>query len=188
MAIRAENSSPNRNTAAGLRTELARKIASYVGSSEKRVTEIPGLSLHRRTSPTAPCSALYESSVIVIAQGRKRVDLGGTPFIYDPTRYLLTSVDLPVVTRVVDATEQAPCLAMLLKLQLPLVRELLNREEIQITAAPSEGPAMATGETTPEFLGACCRRWRLCVHQRPALSGGDRLSDLGFRGAELARC
>ncbi|MCL4395586.1 MAG: AraC family transcriptional regulator, partial [Chloroflexi bacterium] len=115
---------PTPGRTAELRAELARKIALWIGASEKLITEIPGLSLHRRTAPTAPCSATYEPSVIVIAQGRKRVDLGGNTFIYDSSRYLLTSIDLPVMTRVVEATEQAPCLALSLKLQIPVVREL----------------------------------------------------------------
>jgi len=38
----------------------------------------------------------YEPGVTVIAQGRKRVELGRNIFIYDATRFLLT----PVVSRV----------------------------------------------------------------------------------------
>jgi AraC-like DNA-binding protein len=140
-----------------LRAELARKIALFMGSAEKRVTDIPGLTLVRLTAPTAPCSMTYEPSVTVIAQGRKRVDLGQTPFIYDASRFLLTSVDLPVISRVIEASEEAPCLALSLKLEMPVVRELLSREEIQVAEAPSDSPAMATGETTVEFLSACCR-------------------------------
>ena len=33
----------------------------------------------------------YEPGVTVIAQGRKRVDLGGTTFMYGEGQYLLTS-------------------------------------------------------------------------------------------------
>jgi AraC-like DNA-binding protein len=140
-----------------LRTELARKIALFMGSAEHRATDIPGLTLHRRTTPTAPCPATYEPSVIVIAQGRKRVDLGRTTFIYDASRFLLTSIDLPIVSRVIEASEAAPCLALALKLEMPVVRELLSREEIEVAGAPSDSPAMSTGETTAEFLSACCR-------------------------------
>ena len=140
-----------------LRTELARKVALFVGQAENRATEISGLTLHRRTSPTAPCSMMYEPGVTVIAQGRKRVELGRTTFLYDASRYLLTSVGLPVVSRVIGATEEMPCLALALKLEMPMVRELLGREEIQVSDAGSEGPGMATGETTVEFLSACCR-------------------------------
>src|SRR5512147_2247772 len=113
--------SPAPDGAHELRTELARKIALFIGSEENRATDIPGLTLHRRSAPTAPCSMTYEPSVTVIAQGRKRVDLGSTTFIYDSSRYLLISVDLPVVSRVIEASEAEPCLALMLQLEMPVV-------------------------------------------------------------------
>jgi hypothetical protein len=109
-----------------LRADLARKIALFIGSAENRATDIPELTLHRRTAPTAPCSMTYQPSVTVIAQGRKRVELGRIVFIYDASRFLLTSVDLPEVGRVIQASEKAPCLALSLKLEMPVVRELLS--------------------------------------------------------------
>jgi len=157
MKNRGAEASPSRDPAYELRAALARRIALFMGSAESRATEIPGLTLHRRTAPTAPCPATYEPSVTVIAQGRKRVELGPNIFIYDASRFLLTSVDLPVISRVIEASEQTPCLVLSLKLELPVVRELLSREEIQVAEAPSDSPAMATGATTVEFLSACCR-------------------------------
>ncbi len=157
MKNRADIASPLRDPAHELRTELARRIASFVGSAENRATGIPGLTLHRRTAPTAPCSMTYEPGLTVIAQGRKRVELGRKIFLYDASRFLLTSVDLPVVSRVVEASEKAPCLAMSLKLEMSMVREVLSKEEIQLAEAPSDRPGMAIGETTVEFLRPCCR-------------------------------
>src|SRR6516225_2314065 len=113
------HATPRPDRARELRAELAGKIALFVGSAEIRATEIPGLSLYRRTSPTAPCSMTYEPGVTVIAQGRKRVELGRAVFIYDSSRYLLTSLDLPVVSRVIEASESVPCLALSLKLEMP---------------------------------------------------------------------
>ena len=106
----------------------------------------------------------------VIAQGRKRVDLGGTTFIYGESRYLLTSLDLPIVSQIIEASEAAPCLAMSLKLEMPVIRELLSRNEIQAAEAPSNSPAMATGEVTVEFLSACCRLVDLLDTPRHSLS------------------
>jgi AraC-like DNA-binding protein len=164
---------PAPNAAGELRAELARKITLFVGSAEKRATEIPGLTLHRRTGPTAPCSATYEPGAVVVAQGRKRVDLGRNTFIYGDSRYLLTAIDLPTVSQVIEASEQAPCLAMALKLELPMIRELLSREEIDVAETQPDKPAMATGETTVEFLSACCRLIDLLGTPRdiPFLSG-----------------
>jgi AraC-like DNA-binding protein len=146
-----------RDQAQALRTELARRIALFIGSAENRAMEIPGLTLHRRTAPTAPCSMTYQPGVTVIAQGRKRVELGRKIFIYDASRFLLTAVDLPVVSRVIEASEKAPCLALSLKLEMGVVRELLSRDEIAVAETPSDSPGMAIGETTVEFLSACCR-------------------------------
>ena len=152
-----EDAKRNGDERSSLSIDLARKIALHIGSAEIRITDVPGLSLHRRTRPTTPCSATYAPSVIVIAQGRKQVELGGNTFIYDPSRYLLTSVDLPAVARVVDASEASPCLAMTLKLEMPVVRELLGRDEIQVSTPSSARPAMGAAQTTDELLDACCR-------------------------------
>jgi AraC-like DNA-binding protein len=157
MKHRSEDAAPLPDRAVAWRAELAHKIALFMGSAEKRVTDIPGLIIVRRTAPTAPCQVTYDPGVTVIAQGRKRVDLGRNTFIYDASRFLLTAIDLPVVSRVIEASEAAPCLAMSLKLEMPAIREVLNREEIQVAEAPSGSPGMATGETTVEFLSACCR-------------------------------
>jgi AraC-like DNA-binding protein len=168
-----KHASPLSEQARQLRTELARKIALFMGSEENRATDVPGLALHRRIAPTAPCSMTYEPGVTVMAQGRKRVVLGQTTFIYGESRYLLTSVDLPIVSQIVEASEEAPCLAMSLKLEMPVIRELLSHEEIHIAEAPSDSPAMATGALTAEFLSACCRLVDLLNTPRdiPFLSG-----------------
>ena len=145
------------NRAEELRAELAFKVAQLIGPAEKLATPIPRLTLHRRTAPTAPCPATYEPSVIVIAQGRKQVEIGNNRLTYDPSRYLLTSVDLPIVSRVVQASESLPCLALMLKLDISIVREFLSREEFHALDLPVESSAMSTGKVTAEFLGAWCR-------------------------------
>jgi hypothetical protein len=67
-----ENTTLKANAARELRAELARKIASLVGKEENRITEIHGVSLHRRTSPTPPCRTTYHPGVIVVAQGSSK--------------------------------------------------------------------------------------------------------------------
>ena len=140
-----------------LKVELASKVARLIGSAQKQATAIPGLTLHRRTAPTAACHATYEPSVIVVAQGRKEVQIGADTLTYDSSRYLLTSVDLPTVTRVAEASEDAPCLAVSLKLDISIIREFLSRGEFPRSDGSPDGPAMSTGPITVEFLSAWCR-------------------------------
>jgi len=159
--------------ARGFQEELAQKIASFMGKEENRTTQIPGASLHRRTAPTPPCRMTYHPGVIVVAQGSKQVNLGRTSLIYDESRFVVTAVDLPIVSWVAQATEEVPCLALSIKLDMSMVRELLSREEIHIEEAPSDSPAISIGETTPEFLNACCRLVDLLENPQdiPFLSG-----------------
>jgi len=165
-----ENGASKPNPALGA---LARKIASIVGKEEKRITEIPGVSLHQRTAPTPPCRATYHPGILVVAQGRKQVNLGPTSFTYDDSHFLLTAVDLPIVSWVAEASEEVPCLVLSLKLEMSIVREVLSREEIHVVEAPSDSPAMSIGETTPEFRSACCRLLDLLESPKdiPFLSG-----------------
>lgn len=156
-----------------LKSELASKIARHIGSSEKLATAIPRLTLHRRTAPSDGCPVTYEPSVILIPQGRKQVQIGGESLTYDSSRYLLTSVDLPTVAKVIEASEHEPCLAVNLKLDISIVREFLSQEEFHTFDMPPDSPAMSTGQVTAEFLSAWCRLLDLLSSPRdiPFLSG-----------------
>lgn len=156
-----------------LRTALANRIAWFIGSSERLITQIPEVMLVRRTAPSPPCTGTYTPSVIVVAQGSKRVDLGQTTLVYDQSSFLLTSIDLPIVSQVVEASEAKPLLAMAIKLEMPVVRELLSREEVRVHDTFSDSPAMVTGAITAELLGACCRLVDLLATPQdvPYLSG-----------------
>lgn len=139
-----------------MKRDFARRIASLIGSAEKQATAIPRLTLHQRTAPTSACHVTYEPSVIMVAQGRKEAQIGADTLTYDSSRYLLTSVDLPTVTRVSEASSTEPCLAVSLKLEIAIVREFLSREEFRVGELVSGSPAMSTGPVTVELLNA----WR----------------------------
>jgi AraC-like DNA-binding protein len=140
-----------------LLTELAKKISNSLGDSGERATEVPGLMLYRRTAPTVPNPSTYEPSLLVIAQGRIRVDLGKASYVFGQSRFLLTSLELPAVSQVITASEEAPYLAFFLKLDMSTVRDILNTEEVHIPEATSGGCGMGMGETTVELVNSCSR-------------------------------
>jgi len=139
------------------RRVLARKIADRAIAEGDTLTEIPGLRLYRRSLPTACTSATYEPSLVVFVQGQKRINLGKTTYLCDASTFLLTSVDLPVVSQVITATEDEPILGLLLKLELPLVREILSLEEFHSREGSADARGMAIGVTSVELLDACSR-------------------------------
>jgi AraC-like DNA-binding protein len=140
-----------------MRTELARKIAERAVAEGDTLTEIPGLRLYRRSAPTACTSAAYEPSLVVFVQGQKRISVGKTTYLCDGSNFLLTSVDLPVVSQVITATEKEPILGLLLKLEMPLVREILSQQEFHPYDESTDTRGMAVGVTLRELLDACFR-------------------------------
>jgi AraC-like DNA-binding protein len=142
---------------AEMRRELARKIAAHAPKAGAQATAIPGLTLYRRTAPS-PCNpATYEPSLNVFVQGRKRVNLGGATYLCDESTFLLSSVDVPVVSQIVAASEEVPLLSLLLKLDMAVVQGILSQEEFQRREGPSQGRGIAIGKTTVDLLKPCSR-------------------------------
>lgn len=140
-----------------LRAELARKIAERAVQECDTATEIAGLRLYRRSVPSACTSATYEPSLVVFAQGKKRIHLGKATYVCDGSNFLLTSVDLPVVSQVIAATEREPILGLVLKLEMAAVREILSQQEFHLRQESSEARGMAVGVTSPQLLDVCLR-------------------------------
>ncbi|MDR3750167.1 MAG: AraC family transcriptional regulator [Terracidiphilus sp.] len=140
-----------------MRAALARKIAARTAAEADNRTEIPELSLYRRSEPSPCNSATYEPSLVVFVQGKKRIDLGGTTYLCDDSNFLLTSIDLPVVSQVIGATPEAPILGLILRLEMAMVREILSQEEFHFSEAAFDARGMALGTTTIELVDACSR-------------------------------
>src|SRR5512145_2205785 len=104
---------------------LGKSIARWTENGELFTTAIPGLSLFRREEPTGPISGMYEPSICMVAQGAKRVLLGEESFVYDAERYLITSVHLPTVVQITEASPEKPYLGLKLKLDLREISQLM---------------------------------------------------------------
>jgi AraC-like DNA-binding protein len=140
-----------------LRKELVRRIMRHLPVAGEKRTAIPALSLYRRTAPT-PCNpANYEPSLSVFLQGRKRINMGGTTYLCDESNFLLTSVDVPVVSQIIAASEPVPLLSLRLALDMTVVREIISREDFPEPPSSSRARGIAVGKTTPELLSACLR-------------------------------
>jgi len=140
-----------------MRKELASQITDHAPSLGANPTEVPGLVLYRRTTPTACFLATYEPSVTVFVQGRKRVNLAGHVYLCDGSSFLLSSIDVPAESQIVEASEQVPLLSMFLRLDMPTVRDVISREELPESETSVQSRGIAVGETTVGLLGACSR-------------------------------
>jgi AraC-like DNA-binding protein len=67
---------------------------------------------------------MYEPSIVIVCQGRKRGFLGEQTFVYDAQHYLVMAVPLPFECET-EASESEPLLAISIKIDLTVVAELL---------------------------------------------------------------
>ncbi len=160
-----------------MRAELARKIAAHAKDEGPMDTTLPGLILSRRTSPSECFCTTYEPELVVFAQGEKRISVGGTTHLCDGSNFLLTSVDLPVESQIIGASRSEPYLALVLKLEMPVVREILSQDELLTPEVSFGVRGMAVGKTPIELLRVCSRLLDLL----------DTPKDIPFLGSLMQR-
>ena len=124
---------------------LAKSIARWAGNENQMDTAIPGLVLHRWESPTEPTSYTLNASICLIAQGAKRVLLGEEDYVYDATRFLISSVDLPVVANIIEATREKPYLGLILELDLREISQLIVDSGLPLNRSRQVQKGMAVG-------------------------------------------
>jgi AraC-like DNA-binding protein len=122
---------------------------------------LPGVSLLRSSTPTMPMPVVYEPTLCIVAQGRKRAVLGATAFIYDAASYLVASVDLPVMGSVIEASAERPYLCLRLDLDMTALGELAIRHPETRPEAEGLPAGIALNRTTPALLDAATRLVRL---------------------------
>ena len=143
-----------------------RSIARWTDKGEQLTTAVPGLSLFRRDEPTEPISGMYEPSICLVAQGAKRVLLGDDTYVYDAHHYLITSVHLPTVVQIVEASREKPYLGLRLTLNLREVAQLMADSNLPPPRAQQSSRGMATGEVTLPLLTVFQRLIDLLAEQQ----------------------
>ncbi|MCX5516049.1 AraC family transcriptional regulator [Kaistia algarum] len=123
-------------------------------------TAVPRLHLLRSDGTTLPAPAFYEPVFVMAVQGAKRLLVGGQALVYDPTRFLLVAVDLPVTACIVDATPDAPYLCVSLRLDRLAIVDILASLP-PAADRPMQDVSLVLGEIGPELLDPVLRLARL---------------------------
>jgi len=121
----------------------------------------PGFFIFRLSAATESVFSLAASAFCVIAQGSKEVVLGGEIFRYDPGHYLISTVDLPTVSRVVEATAEKPYLGLRLNLDPAFVGPVIIESGIETKKGDADAMAMNVNEINADLLDAVIRLVRL---------------------------
>jgi AraC-like DNA-binding protein len=99
-------------------------------------TPVPGLKVGRTDLPTEASHSMYQPSFGLVARGVKELMVGEVPFRYAAGDSLLCAADVPVTSRIVEASPSAPYLAIHLDFDPTVVAELLREQPGPRPAAP----------------------------------------------------
>jgi len=141
--------------------ELGRLIEQFAGGDGVHATPIPRVFLLRSSYRTEQLHAVQEPAVCFVAQGRKRVMAGQSVYVYDRAKYLIASVDVPIIGQILEASPAAPYLCLRLDLDPALIGALMLEAKTREGGVSEPGPALSLSDVTSELLDAAIRLVRL---------------------------
>lgn len=106
------------------REELTERMARAI-RHDGVIEPLKGLHFYRTSFPSECLHSVSIPSFCVIAQGSKEVLLGSDRYQYDPMHYLLGTVELPIASRILEATQEKPYLGLRLDLDPTLVGSVM---------------------------------------------------------------
>jgi AraC-like DNA-binding protein len=143
------------------RRELAALVSRFAPADGAHQTAIASLTFYRYSEPADLGCGVTSSAFVFAAQGAKRVVVAGQAYDYDHLHCLVTSVDLPMTSRVTRASSEAPYLCVKLTLDPQRIVELAAQLHLPEPEAVSAGEGIAVGELSAPVFDAALRLVRL---------------------------
>lgn len=142
------------------REELIERIAQTI-RQDGMIQPLPGLHFKRVSFPSECVHSTSVPAFCVIAQGRKEVLLGGDRYQYDPMHYLLTTIEMPIASQILDVSPENPHLSLLLNLDPALVSSVMVEAGYPPAQRGASVKAIDVSPLNADLLDAVVRLVRL---------------------------
>lgn len=114
-----------------------RLLDAEIGADGHIVTPVPGLMLMRTTLPAPPTHMQYRPKLCVVTQGAKQVLVADQAVSCGSGQAMIVTVEMPVVSQVVEAAPERPFTGLTLNLDLEIVLDVVTRLD---PASADRGP------------------------------------------------
>lgn len=124
---------------------------------------MPDVLIFKTENPFPPRPATYGKVLALVAQGAKRVALGGSVLEYGAGEYLVASVDVPVMGNFTVASREKPGLGLGLTLHPAEIADvMLQADPVDLADGGADTPpALAVSKASDELVDAVVRLVRL---------------------------
>jgi AraC-like DNA-binding protein len=146
--------------------ELAELIEHFTRTDGIHTTAIPRVILYRASRIEEPMHTVYEPAICIVAQGRKQAIAGDEVYLYDAEKYLVITVGVPAVGRILEASSDRPFLCLALGLDAATIGGLMVEADMERASSGQPQSALAVSPLDPELLDACVRLVRLLAAPR----------------------
>ncbi len=89
-------------------------------------TSIKGFKVSKRDEPTELKKCFYTPLAILLLQGSKQTIFGDREFTFSQGQYMVCSVDIPLMSRIKNATKENPCIGLVVELDSYLISQLMT--------------------------------------------------------------
>jgi AraC-like DNA-binding protein len=153
----------------------------YSAKTKDKSQRLPGLTVFQRSIPSDLEASIYEPVICLILQGSKVTSVGDQTVELAPGDALLVSHDLPVVSRITKASARKPYLALILSLDLHLVRSLYD-EVAEVPAHENGVRSLSAGPAEAAWLAPLLRYVELMDNPMDAkVLGPSTLREIHYR-------
>jgi len=129
--------------------QIVRLVSAYAPREGYTLSGLDGVRFMRADAPIARVPVMYEPSIVIVCQGRKRGYVNDAVYTYDANHYLVLSVPLPFESDT-QASREAPLLAVTISIDLKLAAELV----LLLDAGHRHDPSAAAGICSTPLDGA----------------------------------
>lgn len=163
-------------------TELTQPALAYAAcTGENDACALPNLTVLRKFETSEFESVVYRPVVCLVLQGGKETTIGDQSVTAQAGDVLIVSHDLPVRSRILSASPECPYLALILSLELGLVRSL-HEQVSAFSSGTMPMRSLAAGPAEPTIIEAVARYLALRSNRMEAeVLGPAILREIHFR-------
>ncbi len=184
--------------------EMTGLIDKYCKDEGPTDTPVAPLRFYRAIGPSLKVPTIYKPCLCIIITGAKEVTLGDDLFRYEPGQYLVASVDLPLVGRVITASSEQPYRSLSLELDGQMLSDLVTQIGLDIGAGSDSDRGLYVDQAGDALMDVVLRLMRLVdqkddiavmapmllreLHYR-LLRGvqGSKIAQIGMGGSNMQR-
>lgn len=141
---------------------------------------VKGVRLVRRDNPTDFLRCFYNPTCIFVLQGKKQMLYGENNLVYGKGQYVVSCTDIPVSSRVLEASPEEPFVVLILELDSNLISNLILESKISGTV-DSDEKCLAIADTDENLLDAFYRLAQLIEKPQDEMISSMVIKEIYYR-------